>query len=592
MTYLRPGDPKRRLRTFKIFVVVLALIFGGRLVDLQIVQAEAINAKSYANRAVSRILPSLRGDITDGTGAVLAHTVFKYDVNAAPDIVAPFNREVNGQKVLISVEQAATELATLVGQTQPEVLTKLIGTGKYSQVAKAVEASVYRQIKELDIPWLFYDPRPARVYPNGAVAGGILGFLDPDGNPLEGIEVAQNACLAGKDGEETFEKGVDGIKIPSSAITTKAAVPGKTIKLNINADLQYFAQQILTANVAKLRADWGTAVVIEVKTGKVLVAADAPSYDPNEPSKSSVENRGSRVFRSAFEPGSTMKMVTAAISIDQGKATSESQFVAPYGMTIPSTGYRVTDSHFHPAEKLTTAGILRESSNTGAMMVGNLVPWQTRYSYLKRFGIGSMPVTGFPGESAGLLNSTTVWENDRIKRYVSNFGQGISVSPIQSAMMYQAVANQGVRLQPQLIEGCVDASGKVTKVTKEKAPVRVVSAETAKSTLDILEKVVEQGGIGKTAAVPGYRVGGKTGTAQIADPNTGKYGNLFAISFIGVAPIEDPQFVVAVTAYKSRTVSNSLGATPMFKAIMSQVLRTYRVPPSTTKSANIATEWK
>lgn len=592
MTYLRPGDPKRRLRAFKIFIVALALVFGGRLVDLQIVQAEAINAKSYANRAVSRVLPSLRGDITDGTGAILAHTVFKYDINVAPDIVAPFNREVNGQKVLISVEQAATELAALVGQTQPEVLAKLIGTTKYSQVAKAVEASVYRQIKELDIPWVYYDPRPARVYPNGAVAGGILGFLDPDGNPLEGIEVAQNACLAGKDGEETFEKGVDGIKIPSSAITTKAAVPGKTIRLNINADLQYFAQQILTANVAKLRADWGTAVVIEVKTGKVLVAADAPSYDPNEPGKSSVENRGSRVFRSAFEPGSTMKMVTAAISIDQGKATPESQYVVKYGMTIPGTGYRVTDSHMHPDEKLTTAGILRESSNTGAMTVGNLVPWQTRYTYLKKFGIGSMPGTGFPGESAGLLNSTTVWENDRIKRYVSNFGQGISVSPIQSAMMYQAVANQGVRLQPQLIDGCVDANGKVTKVTKEKAPVRVVSAETAKSTLDILEKVVEQGGIGKTAAVPGYRVGGKTGTAQIADPNTGKYGNLFAISFIGVAPIEDPQFVVAVTAYKSRTVSNSLGATPIFKAIMSQVLRTYRVPPSTTKSANIATEWK
>ena len=592
MAYLRPGDPKRRLRAFKIFIVALALVFGGRLVDLQIVQAEAINAKSYSNRAVSRVLPSLRGDITDGTGAVLAHTVFKYDINAAPHIVAPFNREVNGQKVLISVEQAATELAALVGQTQPEVFAKLSGTAKYSQVAKAVEASVYRQIKELDIPWIYYDPRPARVYPNGAVAGGILGFLDPDGNPLEGIEVAQNACLAGKDGEETFEKGVDGIKIPSSAITTKAAVPGKTIKLNINADLQYFAQQILTANVAKLRADWGTAVVIEVKTGKVLVAADAPSYDPNEPGKSSVENRGSRVFRSAFEPGSTMKMVTAAISIDQGKATPESQFVAPYGMTIPGTGYRVTDSHMHPDEKLTTAGILRESSNTGAMKVGNLVPWQTRYSYLKKFGIGSMPGTGFPGESAGLLNSTTVWENDRIKRYVSNFGQGISVSPIQSAMMYQAVANQGVRLQPQLIEGCVDANGKVTKVTKDKAPVRVVSAETAKSTLDILEKVVEQGGIGKTAAVPGYRVGGKTGTAQIADPNTGRYGNLFAISFIGLAPIEDPQFVVAVTAYKSRTVSNSLGATPIFKAIMSQVLRTYRVPPSTTKSANIATEWK
>ncbi|MEO0066938.1 MAG: hypothetical protein RJB63_63 [Actinomycetota bacterium] len=593
MTYLTPGDPKRRLRKIQISVVAIAVLFGARLIDLQIIEADAINAKSYSNRAVSRVLPSLRGDITDGANKVLAHTVFKYDVNAAPDIVAPFDRTVNGQKVLISVEQAATELAALVGQTQPEVLAKLIGTGKYSQVAKAVDASVYRQIKKLDIPWLFYDPRPARIYPNGAVAGGILGFLDPDGLPLEGIEVAQNACLAGKDGEETFEKGVDGIKIPSSAITTKAAVPGKKIKLTINADLQYFAQQILTANVAKLRADWGTAVVIEVKTGKILVAADAPSYDPNEPSKSSVENRGSRVFRTSFEPGSTMKMVTAATAIDAGKVTPESHFIAPFGMTIPhSNGYRVTDSHVHGNDKLTVAGVLRDSSNTGAMQIGNLVPWQTRYTYMQRFGVGSMPGSGFPGESAGLLNTKTTWGNDVVKRYVSTFGQGVSVTPLQSAMMYQAVANKGVRLQPQLIEGCIDSSGNLTKVTKDKAPVRVVTEASAKSTLDILEKVVEEGGIGKHAAVPGYRVGGKTGTAQIIDPNTGRYGNLHAISFIGLAPVDDPQFVVAVTAYKSRTVSNSLGATPIFKAIMSQVLRTYRVPPSTTKSANIKTEWK
>ncbi|MFM6939906.1 MAG: peptidoglycan D,D-transpeptidase FtsI family protein [Rhodoluna sp.] len=592
MTYLPPGDPKRRIRRIRAFVVIVAVLFGVRLVDLQIVESDAINAKSYANRAVSRVLPSLRGEITDNANNVLAYTVFKYDVNAAPDIVAPFNRTVNGQKTTVSVEQAATEIAALVGQTQPEVLAKLIGTGKYSQVAKAVEATVYRQVKKLDIPWLFYDPRPARVYPNGAVAGGILGFLDPDGKPLEGIEIAQNSCLAGKDGEETYEKGVDGIKIPSSAITTKAAVPGKKIVLTINSDLQYFAQQVLTANVAKLRADWGTAVVIEVKTGKILVAADAPSYDPNEPGKSSVDNRGSRVFRTSFEPGSTMKMVTAATAIDQGKVTPETHFVAPFAMTIPhSNGYRVTDSHQHGNDKLTVAGVLRDSSNTGAMQIGNLVPWQTRRSYMERFGVGSMAGSGFPGESAGLINTKTTWANDVIKRYVSTFGQGVSVTPLQSAMMYQAVANKGIRLQPKLIEGCVDASGNMTKVTKDKAPVRVVTEATAKSTLDILEKVVEEGGIGKHAAVPGYRVGGKTGTAQITDPNTGRYGNLHAISFIGVAPIDDPQYVVAVTAYKSRTVSNSLGATPIFKAIMSQVLRTYRVPPSTTKSANIKTTW-
>jgi cell division protein FtsI (penicillin-binding protein 3) len=592
MTYLTPGDPKRRIRIIQAGVLIIAVGFGIRLVDLQVIEANSINAISYSNRAVTRVLPSIRGEITDGTGAILAQTVFKYDVNAAPDIVAPFSRTVNGQKVQISVDQAATEIAALVGKTQPEVMAKIIGTGKYSQVAKAVDATAFRGLQKLDIPWLFFDPRPSRVYPNGAVAGGIIGFLDPDGKPLEGIELAQNACLAGKDGQETYEKGVDGIRIPSSAIKRNAAIPGKAIKLTINADLQYYAQQILTANVAKLQADWGTAVVIEVKTGKILVAADAPSYDPNQPSKSSVDNRGSRVFRTSFEPGSTMKMVTAATAIDVGKVTPETHFIAPFSMLIPgSNGYRVSDSHVHGNDKLTVAGVLRDSSNTGAMQIGNLVPWQTRYAYMQRFGVGSMPGSGFPGESAGLLNTKTTWSNDVIKRWVSTFGQGVSVTPLQSAMMYQAIGNNGVRLQPKLIEGCIDSSGNVAKVTKDKAPVRVVSEASAQSTRDILEKVVEEGGIGKHAAVPGYRVGGKTGTAQITDPTTGRYGNLHAISFIGMAPMEDPQFVVAVTAYKSRTVSNSLGATPIFKAIMSQVLRTYRVPPSTTKSANIKTTW-
>jgi cell division protein FtsI (penicillin-binding protein 3) len=593
MTYLTPGDPKRRAKRVRLVLVIVLAIFAFRLIDLQVVEAPKIDAISYANRAVSRVLPAFRGDIVDNAGKVLARTIYKYDVNAAPDIVGPFVHKVNGQDVNVTVDQAASQIASLLGMQQSDVMAKIIGTTKYSQIAKAVDASTYLAIKNLGVPWLFFDPRPSRVYPNGATAGNILGFLDPDGNPLEGIELAQNKCLAGKDGEETYEKGVDGIRIPDSAVTTKAAIPGKEIKLTINSDLQYFAQQILTANVAKLKADWGTAIVIDAKTGNILVAADAPTYDPNNPSASPADNRGSRAFRTSFEPGSTMKMVTAATAIDTGKVTPETHFFAPYGLTIPnSNGYRVTDSEVHPTSKLTVAGVLRDSSNTGAMQIGNLVPWQTRYAYLQKFGIGSKPGSGFPGESAGLLNTTTTWSNDIVKRYVSTFGQGISVTPLQSAMAYQAIANNGVRLQPNLIQGCVDSSGNMTPVEQTKAPVRVVSAATARSTMDILEKVVEQGPIGRYAQIPGYRVGGKTGTAQIIDPATGRYGNLHAISFIGMAPMDNPQFVVAVTAFKSRTVSNSLGATPIFKAIMQQVLRTYRVPPSTTKSANIATEWK
>ena len=588
MTYLTPGNPKSRVRALLATVSIIAIVFGIRLVDLQVVKADAINELSYEKRAVSRTLPALRGEITDSSGEVLARTVYRYDINAAPSKVAPVLRQVNGADVQIPVEQVANELATILDMTQADVLAKIAGTSEYSQIKKRVDAEVYRKVRALDIPWIYYDPIPDRLYPNGAVAGNVLGFLDPDGNPVEGVELQMNQCLAGQNGQETFEKGVDGIKIPSSAVTTKEAIPGRNVKLTINSDLQYFAQQVLTSTVSKLRADWATAVVIEAKTGKILVAAEAPSVDPNNPAAVAAEDRGARIFRTAFEPGSTLKTITAATLVDTGLGTAASQIEAPYGWSIPNVGYRVTDSHFHPTERLTLTGVLRDSSNTGIMLLGRKVPVETRYKYLQAFGLGSKTGVNFPGESKGQINAFEDW--DGIKKYVSMFGQGVSMTPLQTAMMYQAVANKGVRLSPILVEGCIDQNGNIEK-TEVKPGTRVISEASARTTIDMLEKVVEQGGIGKTAAVPGYRVGGKTGTAQIADPETGKYGSRFAISFIGLAPAENPEFVVAVTVYKPRTVSNSIGATPPFKRILEQVLRTYRVPPSTTKSANIPTEW-
>lgn len=588
MVYLTPGEPKRRLRILLAAISVIAIAFGIRLVDLQVLRADAINELSYEKRAVTRTLPALRGEIVDAEGEVLARTVYRYDINAAPSKVAPISRNVAGQDVEISVDQLANEIATILSLTKEDVLAKIIGTGEYSQIAKRVDAELYRRVRALDIPWLYYDAIPDRLYPNGAVAGNILGFLNPDGDAVEGIELQMNSCLAGQDGKETFERGVDGIKIPSSAVTTQEAVPGRQVKLTINADLQYFAQQVLVSTVNKLQADWATAVVIEVKTGKILVAAEAPSVDPNDPAASNSEDRGSRVFRYAFEPGSTLKTITAATFVDTGAGGPEAKIRAPYGWTIPNVGYTVTDSHFHPTENLTLAGVLRDSSNTGIMLLGKKVPLATRYNYLELFGLGSKPGTGFPGEESGLLNKLENW--DGIKEYVSMFGQGVSMTPLQTAMMYQAIANGGTRLNPQLVESCIDENGNQQK-PEVKPGVRVISEASARTTIDMLEKVVEQGGIGRTAAIPGYRVGGKTGTAQIRDAATGRYGSRYAISFIGLAPAENPQFVVAVTAYKPRTVSNSIGATPPFKRIMEQVLRTYRVPPSTTKSAKIATEW-
>jgi cell division protein FtsI (penicillin-binding protein 3) len=281
-----------------------------------------------------------------------------------------------------------------------------------------------------------------------------------------------------------------------------------------------------------------------------------------------------------------LKTLAVATALDVGKATPLSQVVAPYSLRMP-WGQNINDSHKHPPEKLTFTGVLAESSNTGLVQLGGKVDSKTRYEYMQKFGLGSKSGVNFEGESSGLLADYTKW--DRMTDQTVMFGQGVSLTPIQTADVYQTIANKGVRLSPVLVEGCQDRNGNLTRTAVE-PPVRVISEKTAADTMDMLEKVVEQGSIGKTARIQGYRIGGKTGTAQIAE---GKgYGRLFAVSFVGVAPAENPRYVVAVTAFKSRNISNSLGATPGFVAIMKQVLKTYTVPPTTTKSKKIATEWK
>lgn len=591
MTYLTPGDGSKRFKKIFALILVLAVIFSVRLIDLQIIQADAINAESYENRAVTRALPALRGKIIDANGKVLAHTVYTYDINAAPSKVGPLKRTVDGAEVEVSVDQLVDEIAEILELTGEEVKAKIAGTGEYAQILKKATAAQYRKLRDLNIPWLYFDPIATRVYPNGAVAGNLLGFITGSGLE-EGLEQLYDKCLAGVDGEETFERGGrDGIKIPSSSIITKQPVAGKNIRLTIDSDLQYFAQQIMAQTVANLKADWATATVIEIKTGRILAAAEAPSVDPNNPGGLDADDRRSRIFQFAFEPGSTLKTITAATVIDTGMGSPNMQVLAPYGLVIPdSDGYKVTDSHYHKLEHLTMTGVLAESSNTGILNVGKVVDWKTRYKYLEAFGLGKRTAINFPGEGSGLLNSMDVWARDGVKRYVSMFGQGVSVTPIQSAMMYQTIGNLGVRLDPVLVDGC-EADIDNFSIPETKAGTRAISKETALQTLAMMERVVEDGPIGAYGAIPGYRVGAKTGTAQIRDPNTGKYAGPYATSYFGIAPIEDPQFVVAVTAYKSRTVSSSLGVAAPFKRIMQQVLRTYRVPPSTTKTSDLPLNW-
>jgi cell division protein FtsI (penicillin-binding protein 3) len=586
MSLLPPSEERKRFSLIRIVVAVFCGYFLFHLIDWQILNAQAINDDTRSKREITRVILAPRGSILDKDSKVLAKTVFKYDVNVAPIKVGPVEREVNGALVTLSVDQIATRLADILGKDKDFILRKMSGTGGYANLAKNVNSSVMTQVESFELPWLWTDANVSRIYPHGAVAGNLLGFITADGITKAGIESKMDACLNGINGKESFDQGSDGIRIPESAVVSKVAKNGGNLKLTIDTNLQYFSQQVLETAVKNERADYGTALVVEVKTGRLLVAAEAPTVDPNNPGAAKERDRQTKIFTESFEPGSTMKMITAASAIDAGVATQATRVKAPYKIKMKWGNNWVKDASFHPTLKLTLTGILRDSSNTGIIQIGEDMNRSTRVSYLKKFGLGSKTSLNMSGESGGILGDTKNWDLQTDKN--SMFGQGVAVTSIQMAYAFQAIANNGVRLSPKLFESCTDANGGVTQYPVG-APVRAVSEQTARSTVEMLEKVVEEGHIGRTAAIAGYRVGGKTGTAQIKQGRT--YGNLYAISFVGLAPADDPKYVVAVMLYKSRRTASSIGATPVFKQIMQQTLRAYRIPPSTTKSREIPSEW-
>ena len=575
----------RRLGAFAVVLFLIVAALGVRLVDFQVVKAAEIQEKSLASRSMTQTLQALRGDILDSSGQVLAKTVFRYDVNAAPKNVGPVFQTIDGVRTERSVDEIALELSQLLGVDYGEIMIRLEGDSEYSNLAKTVNAETFNAIRDLDIPWIFFDQFEDRLYPMGAVAGNVLGFVGSDGTPLAGLERQYNTCLAGVDGQETFERSAEGVRIPTSNQTTQPTEDGGQLNLSIDANLQFFAQQVLADTVNELSATWASAIVVEVETGRILAAAEAPTVDPNDPAAVPAADRGSRIFQAAFEPGSIMKAVSASMVLDTGTADEYDTVPAPDRMNLDFDNEYIKDSFSHEDFTLSLAGVLRYSSNTGMTNFASQIPRETRYEYLKKFGFGSVSPLRFEGESSGILHPASQW--DEMTNLVTTFGQGISVTSLQMAYAYQAIANGGVRLDPILVDSCLAADGSLAYAPNQ-GSTRVLSTASANLNLELMEKVVEFGGVGKTAAIPGYRVAGKTGTAEIKSGSG--YGDEYAISFYGIAPAENPTFVVGVTIYRPEGVSNSSKATPPFKAIMQQALKHYRIPPSTTESRSIPSD--
>lgn len=588
------GRSSRRRSLFAM-VALLALVsvFVVRLVDIQIVRADELNAASLAARSTTEDILGARGSIVDASGKVLAQSVMRYDVVISPKNAKPFEREVDGTESTVSVAQASAELGRALGMSGESVQAIITDSLKddpesdYAYVKKMVDLATWQAVDALDIQWVYGEGHPSRTYPDGAVAGNIVGFVGDDGEALAGEEAAADKCLVGRNGSTSYQTGVDGVEIPGSTTDSVAAKNGGTLKLTIDSDLQWNVQQSLAQQAQAVGAAWGTAVVQEVKTGKLVAVADYPSVDPNNIDATDAEDRGSRAFTASYEPGSTFKALTAASAIDAGVADPLTQVVAPYRINFPN-GADINDSEYHGDENLTLTGVLIESSNTGMSQIGEKLTDQQRYDYYKKFGLGTETEADFPAQDPGNLNGTPdSW--DPQTKYATMFGQGLTTTAVQIASVYQTIANGGVRLPVQLVEGCTHEDGTVTGVPSTKGE-QVVSPTAAKQTSDILEMVYQQGWLASVWNIPGYRVASKTGTAQMPDGNGG-YSHGYLVSVSGFAPADDPQYVVSVSLADPVNMNTSGAAAPIFKQVMSQVLKKYRVVPTDTAATPLPANW-
>ena len=567
-------------------MLFLLSLFGGRLVQVQGFDASALAAEALKNRTQDEPLFAHRGDIVDAQGHVLATTIELREIRVDQTLVPKYSRRDGDQSVLVGVRGAAEDLAPLLGTKVDALAAKLTGTNRGMTIARGVRPDVARQILRLAVPGLIAYQASRRVYDNGPVAANVLGWVDADGTARGGLEQALDGTLTGTPGRLVYEKGLDGAKIPTGVLSETDPRDGCSVQLTIDRDLQWKAQQLLTEGVERSGSKHAYAVVLDARTFAVRALATVPTFDPNQPGKATQDTINDRGMLDTFEPGSTAKVITLSAALEERTASPATQFTVPPFLRRSDATFR--DAEPHGTEPLTLAGVLAQSSNIGTILAGEKMSAETLARYQRLFGLGTPTGVGLP-ESSGLLADWRTWSGTQ--RYTVMFGQGMSVTALQAAGVFATLANDGVRMRPQLVAGRTCADG-VFHPSAPSQPLRVTSAETARTMRLMMEQVVGEHGTAAKASIPGYRVAGKTGTAQV--PGKGGYlPGAYTASFIGMAPADDPKLVVAVVLDRPSKGSHFGGdvAAPVFRDLTAWALRQGKIPPTGTTAPRIPLRW-
>ena len=570
-----------RIRKIVAIAIVIFLLFGLRLIEIQAIRANGYVEKVDVELGKTATLLAPRGNIYDINGIELARSISA--INIAVD-----------QTVVNDPVAAANIVAPILGMTPTQLLPNITGDRRYVLIAKDVTPAkwneVYEGIEKYNSNLLkskdgiskriggFVPERSyIRDYPSGLLTASLVGIINDQGAGASGIESSLNNLLAGTNGKYAYANGRGKI-IPGSERVSVEAKAGTSIRLTIDRDIQWVAQNAINQAVASARAQSGTVIVMDPKTGAILAQASAPTFDPNNSSSITLDKLRNPAVQDVYEPGSTGKVITVAAAMEEGLMTPESVFTIPYKMKVADEYFH--DHEKHPTQRLTTTGLLAVSSNTGSIQIGQKLGKDRLYEYLRKFGMGQSTNSKLPGESAGSLLQVKDWSGTSLPTFA--FGQGYSLTAMQTTSVFATIANNGVRVSPSILAGVVDESGKYTQA-KENASVRVLSEQTSQNMRAMMESVVSKNGTAPTAAIPGYRIAGKTGTANRYNTLCGCYSG-YTASFVGFAPADAPEFVVSVTIQDPKGMHwGGVLAGPVFKKVMSFVLQSKRVQPTNTE---------
>ncbi|WP_459612617.1 peptidoglycan D,D-transpeptidase FtsI family protein [Corynebacterium urogenitale] len=591
-----------------IVLIVIAMVL--RLTWVQVIAGPSLASQAQLQRTAVITEPAHRGTITDRNGNILAYTMEARSLSVHPLRLRDFMQErhdldpENVPEPDARIEQIVEELPKMINKQDDDIRPKdirdkLTSKNNYEVLVRNVDPDVAAEVTK-KFPEITSERQDIRQYPNGAIAQNVIGKISTDNQGQFGLELSQDGRLQGINGSRTVDVAGDGYAIPGSTRDEHPAVNGDAYELTLDLDAQTFIQQQVQQARENSQAESANAVVLDAHTGEIVAMASSDTINPNGDIEKQLKQKrvfGDRTTAETYEPGSVAKIMTAAAAIEEGKTTPDEVLDVPG--SIDMAGVTVKDAWDHGVVPYTTTGIFGKSSNVGTLMLAQRVGEEKMYNYFRDFGIGQATGVGLPYETGGYMPELSQWSGGTFANLP--IGQGMSMSLLQMASIYQTLANDGVRVEPRLIRSITAADGSSVP-TDEAKETQVVSPETARTVVDMFRAVTQsdpsgvQQGTGSDGAIEGYQTSGKTGTAQQIDENTGAYSNSeYWITFAGIAPADDPRFVVGIMLDKPKRGTDGGGgqsAAPLFKDITSWLLDHYNVPLSADPGPQLMLEKK